>query len=104
MGDYKPANIDAFARAIYQKECDYVGSNHKAYCVEQLKTALQSFEDEIARQDAVIERLGDSGYFDPDYAKNYPLCNPIGDEWLEIESKDLEARIQYAIDNRSKSE
>ncbi len=55
--EYKPANIDAFARAIYQKECDYVGSNHKAYCVEQLKTALQSFEDEIIRLTKELAQL-----------------------------------------------
>ena len=60
--------------------------------------------DEIARQDVVIERLGDSEYFDPDYAKKYVLGNPISDEWLEIHSVDREARIQYARDNRSKSE
>jgi len=43
---------------------------------------------EIARQDAVIERLGDR--------------KPINSSYPHLD--DLKARIQYATDNRSKSE
>lgn len=54
---YMPCNIDTFARAIYKKQCDYFGADHESYCVEALKTALQSMEDHIESQDKQIAEL-----------------------------------------------
>ncbi len=44
---YKPANIEAFAKAIYNSQAEYVGANHEEHCIKILVTALQSYEDEI---------------------------------------------------------
>ena len=64
MSEYKPANIDALAKAMYQRECDYTGRDHEGYCVSENVKTLKSFEDEIARLTAedtrkqgVINRL-----------------------------------------------
>jgi len=55
LNDYKPANIDNFARAIYKKQCDYVGADHEGYCVGELKTALQSMESHIESLEALLK-------------------------------------------------
>jgi len=55
--EYKPTNIDAFAKAIYKSQCDYVGEDHEGKCVEILKGALQSMEDETARLTTENETL-----------------------------------------------
>lgn len=49
MSEHKPANIEALARAMYQRECDYVGSDHEGYCVAENIKTLRSFEAEIER-------------------------------------------------------
>lgn len=55
--EYKPCQIDLLARAMYQKECDYVGPNHDQFCIEQNRQVLQPFEDEIERLTAEVLKL-----------------------------------------------
>lgn len=55
--EYKKANIAAMAEAIYQRQCDYVGADHPATCVEILTTALQSFEDDVLQSNQQNEAL-----------------------------------------------
>ena len=52
---------------------------------------IEKLKAEISRQDAVIERLGERVFMVPEGTKMVAVA-------------ELEARIQYAIDNRSKSE
>ena len=56
MSDYKPANIDALAKAVYKKQSDYYGAGHEGYCVEDLKITLQSFEDRIKSLQEQLDR------------------------------------------------
>ncbi len=55
MSEYKPANIERLAEAMYQRECNYVGADHGKYCVAENIKTLKSFEDEIERLNAVVE-------------------------------------------------
>ena len=57
MGEYKPANVEALAQAMYQRECDYVGADHGGYCVAENIKTLQSFESEIERLTAELAEV-----------------------------------------------
>ena len=57
MTDNTKLNVAAFAEAIYKKQCAYTGPDHEAYCVGELKTALQSMESKISvllKRDRVV--------------------------------------------------
>ncbi len=54
----------AMAKAMYQKQCEYVGANHEEKCIELLRISYDSFEDrcqmlqaELARLRAALARL-----------------------------------------------
>ncbi len=55
MSEYKPANIEALAKSMYQRECDYTGRDHEGYCVSENVKTLKSFEDEIERLRHVLD-------------------------------------------------
>jgi hypothetical protein len=51
-GTDKQADCKAMAKAMYQKQCEYVGRDHEGKCVEMLETAFLSFEADIHAQRA----------------------------------------------------
>jgi hypothetical protein len=51
-GTGKQADCKAMAKAMYQKQCEYVGRDHEGKCVEMLETAFLSFEADIHAQRA----------------------------------------------------
>ncbi len=53
----KPINTDEFARAIYQKQCDYVGQDHEGKCVEYLREMLSSYEKDFQNSAKAIREL-----------------------------------------------
>ena len=50
-------NTAEMARAMYQKQCEYVGPQHEEACVTMLSLAFDSFEDRIAELEVEVERL-----------------------------------------------
>jgi len=50
-------NTAEMARAMYQKQSEYVGPQHEEECVRMLTLAFDSFEDRIAELEAENERL-----------------------------------------------
>lgn len=75
IDEYKPANVQAMAKAIYDKQCEYVGADHEKHCVYLLETALQSFEKEIKQ---ARDALKDSVSRDENLIARYIM--KLGDE------------------------
>jgi len=52
----KGCDLIALATALYKKQCDYVGADHKTYSIEETVKVLDSFEDKIMLLEAELDK------------------------------------------------